>query len=80
MPEEYEVTSLDAMRDMDEENGTDGMEEERTYLFNIQTTIQVRAYSLEEAEAILMEYDGDDVYNSKYVTVMDNDVMFVEED
>ena len=79
MPEEYEVASLDAMRDMDEEDGSNGVAQERTYLFNIQTTLSVRAESLEHAEEILTETDSDELADNPRITIIENDVMFVEE-
>lgn len=59
MPQEYELTSLDAMRDVDEEDGTTGMAPARRYLFVLSESITVTAGSLEEAEEILNEEDYD---------------------
>jgi len=60
MPEDYELTSLDAMRDMDEEDGPNGMASTRRYLFILSENITVKAESQEEAERMILEEDYDE--------------------
>jgi hypothetical protein len=75
MPTADDVASIDAMRDMDEEDGTEGVAQEGTYLFNVQTSYAVTATSEDEAYDILMENEAED-----RIRVLDQDVMYVGED
>ena len=75
MSQEHDVTSLDTMRDLDEEDGSEGVAQERTYLFNIQTSYAVTAPDEDTAYDILMENENED-----RIRVLDQDVMYVGED
>jgi hypothetical protein len=66
------------MRDLDEEDGDDGVDPQRSYLFNIQTSISIRAESLDEAEDILEE--ADDYDNNPNIRVIETEVNYVGED
>jgi hypothetical protein len=50
MPSEYDVASIDAMRDMDEEEGAERLDEERLYRLVLSSTYEVRALSPKDAE------------------------------
>ena len=71
-----DTASLDAMRDMDEEDGAERMAPEGTYLFNIQTSYSVRAENEDAAYELLMEDTGE----SERIRVLDQDVQYVGED
>ena len=75
MSKDYDATSLDSLRDLDEEDGDEGMVQERTYLFNVQTSYAITAASEDEAYDILMEYEDE-----RRMRVLDQDVQFVGED
>lgn len=76
MSSDYGVASLDTMRDMDEEDGAEGMVQEGTYLFNIQTSYSVRAENEDAAYDLLME----DIDGNERIRVLDQDIQYVGED
>jgi len=61
MPEELETTSLDEMRDMDEEDGPDGVVPAGTnrYVVTVLTEYEVDAYDAVEANEIWMEGEAE---------------------
>jgi len=71
------TASIDSLRDMDEENEDEGLDKTRTYLFNIMTTVAIRAGDLDEAEEILEEEDYEDSPN---IRIVDQDIQYVGED
>jgi len=75
MSKDYDATSLDSLRDLDEEDGDEGMVQERTYLFNVQTSYAITASGEDEAYDILMENEDE-----RRMRVLDQDVQFVGED
>lgn len=68
MSKKNDFASLNAMRDLDEEDEDTGLDTSGSYLFDITISVAVRAESLDEAEAILEE---DDYANSRNVRILD---------
>ena len=77
MPKKHDTATLNAMRDLDEEDEDTGLDETRSYLFNIGVSVAVRAESLDEAEEILEE---DDYYNSPNIRILDIDTDYIGEE